>query len=181
MVDLEGTFDYVLLFALAAALGAVGGLVYELTLTRGGQTGRLEYPHRTRRFRDLGYLANMILGAVAAIAALSVFPPDVKTSVDAAGQTVSTTEYDLVSVVALSLIIGSAGGGFLSAMQARTLALVNAQKTKQTEELATGQLDAVEDKVRSEAPTPEVIAQLTAAKKAIASVRDSGPGNASFE
>ena len=180
MIELDGVLDYLALFALAAALGAIGGLAYELMQARRGQTGRVEAPYKSGRYHDWGVFANMIVGAVAAVAALAIFPPDVTTVVDA-GKSVSTTEYDIISVAGLSLIIGSAGSSFLSAMQARTLALVKNQEAKQTQQVAEAQIDAVQSSVASNAPKEQVAAQLESARSAVRSVRDSGPGNAAFD
>jgi hypothetical protein len=44
------------------------------------------------------------------------------------GTTPTTTEYDLVKLVALSLITGSAGPSFLSALQQKVLTALNAQE-----------------------------------------------------
>jgi hypothetical protein len=182
MVELSGFWDYFDLFVLAAVLGAFGGLAYELMQTRRGQTGQVEVPHAVPggRYRDWGLWANVIIGAIAALAALWVFPPAIRTSVDAAGKAVSKTEYDVIKVVGLSLIIGSAGSSFLSAMQARALALVKDQEAKQTGKVAEEQIEAVKSSVESGAPQAEVAARLDSAMTAVRSVRDSGPGNPRF-
>jgi hypothetical protein len=182
MIELSGFWDYLGLFGLAAVLGALGGLAYELMQARRGQTGQIEVPRAVPggRYRDWGLWANMIIGAIAAVAALWVFPPEIRTSVDAAARTVTTTEYDVIKVVGLSLIIGSAGSSFLSAMQARALALVKDQEAKQTRKVAEEQIEAVKRSVESGAPTVEVAARLDSAKTAVTSLRDSGPGNPTF-
>lgn len=179
MIELGGFWDYLGLFALAAVLGGIGGLAYELMQARRGQTGQVELPHPVRggRYRDWGLWANVIIGAIAALAALWVFPPEVRTTVDAAGKAATTTEYDIIKLVGLSLIIGSAGSSFLSAMQARALALVKDQEAKQTRKVAEEQIDAVKNSVDAGAPQGEVAAQLESAKLAVRSLRDSGPGN----
>jgi hypothetical protein len=172
MIDLNGTSDYILLFALATALGGIGGLVYELLLSRRGQVGMIEVPHTVQggRFIDLGVWASVIIGAIAAVAALWIFPPDVKTVVDAAGKSSTTTEYDIVRVVALSLIIGSAGSSFLSALQARALALVKDQEAKQTTAVAQAQLDQVKVAAAGGASGSELAAKVDSAKAAILSL-----------
>src|SRR3954462_9570803 len=103
MIELSGFWDYLGLFALAGVLGGIGGLAYELMQTRRGQTGQVESPHAVagNRYRDWGVWANVIIGAVAALAALWVFPPETHSTVDAAGKAVSTTEYDVIKVVGL--------------------------------------------------------------------------------
>ena len=171
--------DYAGLFGLAALLGGLGGLGYELMQARRGQTGMVEMPHSTRggRYRDWGVWANIVIGAIAALAALWIFPPEIKTTVNAAGKSVTTTEYDVIKVVGLSLIVGSAGSSFLSAMQARALALVKDQEAKQTGKVAQEQLNAVKKSVETGAPQAEVVAKLDSASTAVKSVADSGSGN----
>jgi hypothetical protein len=180
VIELDGTRDYVILFCVAAALGAIGGVAYELTL---GGRGRVELPRLMQRGRyyDLGVWANVILGAIAAPAALWIFPPEEKTTVSAAGEAVTTTEWNIVKVVGLSLIIGSAASSFLTAMQARALALVKTQEAQQTTKVATQQLQAVKDAVQADAPVEQVTAQVESAQKAVRSIADSGPGNPDFE
>lgn len=172
MVELGGIRDYVLLFALAAVLGGIGGFAYELTL---GGHGRVEMPRWTHRgrYRDLGVWANVILGAIVAPAALWLFPPEERTTVNAAGEATTTTEWDIVKVVGLSLIIGSAASSFLTAMQARALALVKAQEAQQTQRVASGQLDAVKQAVDAGAPNEQVAAQVESAQAAVRSLGDS--------
>jgi len=182
MVELSGFWDYLELFALAAGLGGVGGLAYELMQARRGQTGQVEFPHLVKggRYRDWGVWANVIIGAIAAIAAVAalwVFPPQIGPTVDAAGKVVATTQYDIIKVVGLSLIIGSAGSSFLSAMQARALALLKDQEAKQTRKVAEEQIDAVKSSVEAGEPHAEITARLDSAKVAVRSLRDSGPGN----
>src|SRR5688572_23361121 len=95
---------------------------------RRGRTGLIERPMKVGKgYVDLGVFASAIVGAVAAVAALWIFPPEI-TNVTADGTTTTTTRYDIVKVVGLSLIVGSAGGSFLIAMQARALALVKAEQ-----------------------------------------------------
>jgi len=173
MIELSGFWEYLGVFALAAVLGGVGGLAYELMQARGGQTGQVELRHRGKgRYRDWGFWANVIIGAIAAVAALWVFPPETDINV-IAGKAVTTTEYDIIKVVGLSLIIGSAGSSFLSAMQARALALVKAQEAEQMENLAETQIEAVKSRVDAGAPKAEVAAQLDSAKLSIRSLGDS--------
>jgi hypothetical protein len=181
VIQLDGTWDYVILLFVATVLGAIGGLAYELTL---GGRGRIELPRKTHRGRyvDFGVWANVILGAIAAPAGLWIFPPEEKTSVNAAGEAITTTEWNIVKVVGISLIIGSAASSFLTAMQARALALVKGQEAEQTRKVASQQLDAVKDTAMQANVTPEqVAAQVETAKAAVQSVAVSGPGNPEFE
>lgn len=180
MVELSSVWEYLGIFGLAAGLGGIGGLANELMQNRRGQTGQVERPRRLKGpYRDLGVWANVIIGGIAALAALWVFPPE--TTIDAAG---TTTKYDIIKVVGLSLVIGSAGGTFLSAMQARARALVKEQEAEQTGKVTEGHIDAIKSRVEKDAPKAEVLGQLESAKVSIRSLRDSGPGNpglAAFE
>lgn len=183
MVELNGFWDYLGLFGLAAVLGGVGGLAYELLQTRRGQTtGWIEVPHNVDRgrFQDWGVLGSVVIGAIAAVAALWVFPPESNAAV-VAGKVVTTTKYDVVKVVGLSLIIGSAGSSFLAALQARALALVKAQEAKQTQQVAQTQLDDVKKAVESGVPHDQLAQKIDSAKAAVRSLQDSGPGNPQFD
>jgi hypothetical protein len=171
MVELSGFWDYLGLFALAAVLGAVGGVAFELLQKRGrNMTGALEWPHRLQcgRYRDLGSWSSVILGAIAALAALWVFPPTAKTVTNAAGNMHTITEYDVIKVVGLSLVIGSAAGSFLSALQARALALVKAQEAETTKKVAAGQIAEVKKAAEANASHQEIAAKAEAAQRAVA-------------
>jgi phosphotransferase system glucose/maltose/N-acetylglucosamine-specific IIC component len=95
MIELKDWQDYLPVFALAAVLGAVGGLAYELLQSRRGQTGLIEAPHKgPGKYWDSGWVGSVIVGAIAAVAALWVFPPEVSTTVAAAGKSSTITQYD---------------------------------------------------------------------------------------
>lgn len=134
MIPLMDGYDYAIMLGVAALCGALGGFVFELLQRRDGNPGKIEVPWKPKRgsFYDLGWIASVIIGAAAAVAVLYFFPPTL--SIDTGGQT--TLRYDLVKLVALSLIVGSAGGSFLSAMQAQVLATLNEQKVQSTRALA---------------------------------------------
>jgi len=149
VVDLQSIHDYVWLFVVAAGFGALGGLAYELLLARGQETGGLEWPGRRKdvpNYLDLGFVGSMFLGAVAAVAVSYFFTPETQVKVTEGSTDVIKTQWQIVKVVPLSLIVGSAGGAFLSAMQARVVARLKEQEaeaTKKTaravaEQLATG-------------------------------------------
>jgi hypothetical protein len=137
----------------ALVAGAVGGVAFELLQPRQRNTGTIEFAGRLQgRVYDLGWLASLILGAVAATAFLYFFPPDeVTTVVEQTGETTTTIHYEFLKVVALSLIVGSSGAAFLKAMQARTMAIVNEQRAETTSEVAKQQLEAMKDMAASEA------------------------------
>jgi predicted outer membrane lipoprotein len=144
MITLEGARDYVWLFLIAGAFGAIGGLAYELLQVRVRHTGTLEAPAKLRdRFYDLGFIASMLLGAIAAVAISYFFTPEVLVKTTEKGAEVIRTKWQVVKVVPLSIIVGSAGGAFLGAMQARVLAEVNKREaiaTKAASKTAVTQL-----------------------------------------
>jgi hypothetical protein len=126
MMDLPEPWNWVTMLLVAAALGAFGGLAYEL-LHRGRGTNE-----------HLGWVGSPVVGAATALAVLYFFPPHIPTvTVDENGVSTTTYAYDLVKLVALSLIAGSAGGSFLSAMQARLLTQVKEQELQHTKTVAT--------------------------------------------
>jgi hypothetical protein len=146
MVDLQSTHDYVVLLILAAVFGALGGLAYELLLTRGQEAGGVEWPGRRTdvpNYLDLGFFGSMFLGAVAAVAVSYFFTPETQVKVTQGGTEVIKTQWQIVKVLPLSLIVGSAGGAFLTAMQARVLARLKEQEaeaTKKTAQAVIGQV-----------------------------------------
>jgi hypothetical protein len=140
VVALDKPIDYLWMFLVAAGLGAVGGIAYELLQMRRGDSGALEIPRRRGRyFLDLGFVSSMILGAVAAVAISYFFTPEIQ--VIERGQT--ATKWQIARLVPLSLIVGSAGGAFLSAMQARL-------KLDTTRRIATQQFDEIGKAAKSQ-------------------------------
>lgn len=180
MVVLDGWADYSRMFALAAILGAVGGLAYELMQARRRQTGMFERPRTVGGrgrigYWDFGGFASMLIGAVAAAAALWIFPPEVLVEMAANGATTTTRQWDIVKLVGLSLIVGSAGASFLSAMQARALALVKTEEAATTHRVAKAQIDTIEAEVKSGADVAAVTGLAKAARQAIDSTSYGNP------
>lgn len=142
MFPLTDGYDYAVMLGVAALCGAFGGFVFELLQRRDGNPGKIELPKRYKGMTplyDLGWLASVIVGAVAAVAILYFFPPVL--NIEANGQAATATlQYDLIKLVALSLITGSAGGSVLSALQARVLAKLNEQKAQSTRAVSETQL-----------------------------------------
>lgn len=137
MVTLSTAHDYVVLFALAGLFGAVGGMAYELTLTRKKRTGTLQFPAFDRwHLLELGFVSSMFLGAVAAVAISYFFTPEVQVKTVVNGTAVIQTKWQIVKVIPLSLIVGSSGGAFLEAMRSRVLGQLNAQKVTTTQNAA---------------------------------------------
>jgi hypothetical protein len=150
MITLNEITDYWMMLAIAAVFGAVGGFVYELLQTRDGQeTGAVESVGRkvSGRFFDLGWLASAVIGAGAAVAILYFFPPTITIQEGEA----TTTQYDLVSLVALSLIVGSAGRGIWDAVQQRVTAALNEQKALTFKTEAQNQVEQVGIAAKTEA------------------------------
>jgi hypothetical protein len=185
MIVLNGWQDYTRMFALATILGVVGGLAYELMQTRRRQTGMFELPRRVGGkgrigYFDFGGFASMIVGAVAAVAAIWVFPPEVMVETAADGATTTTRHWDIVKLVGLSLIVGSAGASFLGALQARALAQVKTQEAAATQRVAKAQIDTIEAEVKGGADTGAVTSLAKAARKAIDSTSSGNPDEADF-
>jgi hypothetical protein len=131
MIELTGPNGYWQMLLIAMGCGAVGGLAFELLQKRFGNIGVLEIPRifGRGRFSDLGWIASVIIGAVTAVAVLYFLSPEVRTVMQGSdGTTTTTAEYDLVRLVALSLITGSAGPSFLNALQQKVLTALNAQE-----------------------------------------------------
>ncbi|MFL6109193.1 MAG: hypothetical protein ACJ716_05955 [Marmoricola sp.] len=127
MLDVTENWWWAVLIASVA--GAVGGLVYDLMLTRLGDAGLLELLSRQesrggkRRYIDIGFLASLLVGAVAALGFLYFMTPDV-TTVTIKGKSMTTREYDPFKLIAASLIVGTGGSAFITGMQQRLLKLV---------------------------------------------------------
>lgn len=128
MIILEGTWDYVWMLATIAGAGLFGGLLYELLQVRSTESGTIELPGRRadRRFLDLGFGASLVTGAGAALGIAFFFRPDVQRPVEnVTGAQTLVMQWEIVRVIALSIIVGSAGGAFLTALQARVRALLD--------------------------------------------------------
>jgi hypothetical protein len=154
MFQLVSTGEYVLVFVLAAVSGLFGGLAFELMQTRRGGTGRIERPWKVGQtsYFDVGFAASLFVGAVAAVAALYVFPPRIDIVItNAAGETTMSSGYEVVKLVALSLIVGSAGSSILAGLQQRVLAAVNAQQAKNAQSVAKAGLDGLAAQAADEA------------------------------
>jgi hypothetical protein len=135
--------DYLWMLAAAAIAGAVGGFGFELMPVHSQcHMGAVGTPHRLKGHSfDMGFFANILLGAITAVAVLYFFPPETKTVVtDAKGVSQTNMSYDLVKLIALSLIVGSAGPSFLSSIQGRLAGALNEQKTELTNK-ANAQVD----------------------------------------
>jgi hypothetical protein len=155
VIDLSHTSDYVYMFLITAGLGAIGGLGAELLLKRADNTGTIEIPRRLNAsLIDLGFPASLILGAIAAVAATYFFPPVVEQMASGinGGAVQTTREYNLLKLVPLALIVGSAGPAFLASAQARLMSALNAQKVETTAAAAKTQFKQLADTTRAAVP-----------------------------
>lgn len=143
MVELNDSLvNHFYFFLTAAVLGAVGGIAFELLQARGRVTGALERPRwkaYNGRYIDLGWVSSVIVGAVAALVVLYLFPPEVTQTVKD-GVTVEKRSYEIVKLVALSLIAGSAGRAILTAAQTRVQAALSEQRANEMEAVAKAEL-----------------------------------------
>jgi hypothetical protein len=75
LADTMTTGDFRLVLALTLIFGGLGGLVYELMVLQGS----VEQPHRVKEggwVYDLGVIGRMLMGAMAAVAALFAISPE---------------------------------------------------------------------------------------------------------
>lgn len=138
MLDLES--HWLIIMGLAVAGGLLGGLAAELLIARSdGQTGVLEIPHRRPSPEpgiDIGFIAPMVVGVVAALAVLWLLPPETHEVVqtNAAGDTSTTSEsfYSWVYVLAVALVAGTGGSAFIeqARQKANLLTKANVAETE---------------------------------------------------
>jgi hypothetical protein len=156
MIELSTTWNTVVMLLVAGGVGLIGGIGAALIEWKTKQTGPSPSPATTQTEAVaaasgavtppavktattsadgkcgsgfLNVLTCIVLGGIAAVAILYFFPP-IKEVVEPGddGKTVTTTFYDLIKLVTLSLIVGSAGTTVLQALQAKALNSVNEQK-----------------------------------------------------
>lgn len=128
----------------AALFGAIGGFLAELLIPRGkAGIGSVELPGPSRKGRlfDLGLLANVILGAGAAVAALWVLPRR-EVTITAAGLTTTVESYDGLWLIGISIVFGLASGAVLTSLQGRALAVINVQTAQEATVAAETKLQA---------------------------------------
>jgi hypothetical protein len=120
MIEIKTTWDTVIMLLVAGGVGFLGGI----------GAGLLEMRRDPEKEKEWAKLigSSIMLGGIAAVAILYFFPPEETKTVIANGETEIFTGYSLTKLVALALIVGSAGGSFLLILQKRTLDLADAQK-----------------------------------------------------
>lgn len=120
MIEIKTTWDTVVMLLVSGGVGFLGGI----------GAGLLEMRRDPSKEKEWAKLigSSIVLGGIAAVAILYFFPPEETKTVVANGTTEIFTGYSLTKLVALALIVGSAGGSFLLIMQKKTTDLVDAQK-----------------------------------------------------
>jgi hypothetical protein len=109
LADTMAQGEFRLILILTLAFGALGGLVYELMVLQGS----VEQPHRVQEggwVYDLGVIGRMLMGAMAAVAALFVISPE-----------------DAYKLVAVSVVAGASASAIFKSLQARVEAMVAQQ------------------------------------------------------
>jgi hypothetical protein len=164
MVELNSTLDTVVMLLVAFGVGLVGGI----------GAAFIEWRQRCADPVAAGTSCNptwsaiscVLLGGLAAVAILYFFPPTQEVLVPVKEKEPETTTfYNLTQLVALALIVGTAGAAFLQALQTRALALTKAQQgetatatamaavsglAKQAEESTEAQIKAASTEIETE-------------------------------
>jgi hypothetical protein len=119
LVPLNNTGDTVIMLLVAAGVGLLGGI----------GAGLLEIRRDPEKAKDSAgtIFSSIVLGGIAAVAILYFFPPEETISTTVDGMTEVVKEYNLTKLVALALIVGSAGASFLLVLQKRTMDLADAK------------------------------------------------------
>ena len=126
LADTMSQSDFRLVLALTLIFGGLGGLVYELMVLQGS----VEQPHRVKEggwVYDLGVIGRMLMGAMAAVAALFVISPA-----------------DAYKLVAVSVIAGASASAIFKSLQARVEAMVAQQAVVQAQETTAQIADKAE-------------------------------------
>ncbi len=116
LADTMTTGDFRLVLILTLVFGGLGGLVYELMVLQGS----VEQPHRVQEggwVYDLGVIGRVLMGAMAAVAALYVISPE-----------------DAYKLVAVSVVAGASASAIFKSLQARVEAMVAQQAVVQAQE-----------------------------------------------
>jgi hypothetical protein len=128
VIDSETCWGSLWVILLAAAFGAFGGFVYELLQKRLHRSGVFVRAGGSRRTMDFGSWSSITVGAAAAIAFLYFLPPS-----GVVTDTEPSLKYNVIRLVAASIMAGSVGGIFFAAVQDRAKRLV--QETKDQERM----------------------------------------------
>jgi hypothetical protein len=150
MVTLHSVGDYVVLILAAAGGGAIGGLAAALVPTTSPGVNKPRV------------LTGPVVGAIAAMAVLLVFPGTKESTTAVNGQLVSTTTWSLLRLVPVALISGWAGPKVLAVLQDRLLAVTKEAQVNSTAAVAKAEIDKL--------ATANQAAEATSAKQAIDAV-----------
>jgi len=163
MIALETTWQYIVMLLVAGGVGAVGGVGAALIE---GKTKLAANPPEKGNWL-LDSVACVVLGGIAAIAVLYFFLPT-KEIVPAGGGKPEQF-YELIKLVPLSLIVGSAGTVFLQNFQQRVGDALAAQrgreaeaKTKATLGITEGLPEQTDKSLEGAQPNFQVILQKAA-------------------
>lgn len=126
MVTLDTTTRWVVMLLVAGGVGMIGGI--GAALIEGKDKVAAEPPD-TKHWR-LNTLACIVLGGIAAVAVLYFFVP-VKEVLPTNPEEKPVAYYELIKLVPLSLIVGSAGTYFLKSFQQRIDSALAAQQGDQ--------------------------------------------------
>lgn len=147
MIELNTTWNTVTMLLIAAGVGLLGGIAAGLLEMQrakkaaAGATSAVAAPSLDRRT----FWSSVFLGGVAAVAILYFFPPQETVSVTIENAVATKTQYDLTKLVALALIVGSAGSSFLLVLQTRALALTSAAGAEATKATANEAIGGFKD------------------------------------
>lgn len=125
MIDLNSTCNTVGMLLIAFGVGLLGGVGAALLEWKKGQKETDDGGAPTK-LGPLAVFASVVLGGIAAVAVLYFFPPITEVK-NEAGEITGRT-YDLIKLVAFSLLVGTAGAAILQSMQARAMGQVEAGK-----------------------------------------------------
>jgi len=120
MIPLHTTWDTVVMLVVAGCVGLIGGIGAGLHEIR-------RDPKKAKKCAGT-IVSSILLGGIAAIAILYFFPPEETNPVTVKGVTTLVKEYNLTKLVALALIVGSAGASFLLVLQKKTLDIAEVQE-----------------------------------------------------
>lgn len=144
MIELDSTWNTVVMLLVAGGVGLLGGVGGAFIEWRQRCAAPAAPGGRTCNSR-LSALSCVVLGGLVAVAILYFFPPtqEVVSTPPEGGEPEVTTLYDLTQLVALALIVGSAGAAFLQALQTRALAMAKAQEAEATKATASAAISGI--------------------------------------
>lgn len=135
MIELHSTCNTVVMLLVAFCVGLLGGIGAAFLEWKKGQK-EAEDGGTAPKLGFLAVLASVVLGGIAAVAVLYFVPPITEVRNEAGELT--ERSYDLIKLVAFSLLVGTAGAAILQSMQARALGQVEAVKAKAEKAVAVG-------------------------------------------